>query len=117
MQIKWAHGDLQRQIAPRGTDLLLTGRFQVRVLAREPAIELLTCGFCSYGTVQRVHWPAQVVLACVGHCVLAMAVIKAVRRFARTGMLDGLLLRRGISTQEDGGSLCAGHIAAIELPR
>jgi hypothetical protein len=36
MQIKRANGDLQQQIAPRDTDLLLTGRFQVRVLAREP---------------------------------------------------------------------------------
>jgi hypothetical protein len=35
MQIKRADGDLQQQIAPRGIDLLLTGRFQVRVLARE----------------------------------------------------------------------------------
>jgi len=26
MQIKRADGDLQQQIAPRGTDLLLTGR-------------------------------------------------------------------------------------------
>jgi hypothetical protein len=35
MQIKRADGDPQQQIDPRGTDLLLTGRFQVRVLARE----------------------------------------------------------------------------------
>ncbi len=35
MQIKRADGDLHEQIAPGGTDLLLTGRFQVRVLARE----------------------------------------------------------------------------------
>jgi hypothetical protein len=35
MQIRRADGDLQRQIAPCGTVLLLTGRFQVRVLARE----------------------------------------------------------------------------------
>ena len=35
MQIKRADGDLQQQTAPRGTDLLLTGRFLVRVQARE----------------------------------------------------------------------------------
>jgi hypothetical protein len=37
MQIKRADGHLRQRIAPAGTDLLLTGRFQVRVLAREPS--------------------------------------------------------------------------------
>jgi hypothetical protein len=35
MQIKRADGELRQPIAPAGTGLLLTGRFQVRVLARE----------------------------------------------------------------------------------
>jgi hypothetical protein len=32
MQIKRADGDLRQQIAPRGTDLLLTGRFHLRAV-------------------------------------------------------------------------------------